>query len=412
MEYERDIASKKKFKIRKTALAAGGVIILGASGVAAMQSGGSPSFFADVSKAFSNTFLKQEKLLGEIELAGNGDARGVDEPRLIKCAFDALGTPARSSVLINEVAWMGSVGDAKNEWIELKNRSKEIADVSFWKLLDRGGDISVVLPKGTEITAGGFLAIGKKADDGENISLGGSIKNSDERLRLFNSECVLEDEAGGEAWPAGDNKTKQTMERNVSGFGWHTSIVAGGTPRKENSGGVTVKPATQKPAAKTVLVPAANNTSPSTENNSTNALAETETVNDGSVTLTPISTAVRIQSVCAGTADNASFEFIRMYNPSDKQISLSGWFMKKVSSTGNESTLVSSARFESKILPAGGILLLAHEGGYSGTATPDILWPKSYSLAGKKNGVILYDGAKNKVGEVWWEEKPAGDGCD
>jgi len=36
------------------------------------------------------------------------------------------------------------------------------------------------------------------------------------------------------SWPAGDNGTKQTMERG-SMFSWHNSSEPGGTPKKENS---------------------------------------------------------------------------------------------------------------------------------------------------------------------------------
>jgi hypothetical protein len=94
-------------------------------------------------------------------------------------------------------------------------------------------------------------------------------------------------------------------------------------------------------------------------------------------------------------------EFIELYNPNETPINLSGYVLKKKSNTGVESTLVTSSRFENKIIPAKGFLLLAREGYYQGSTLPDIFWPKSYWLA-SDNTVIFYDPSGKIVDKVGW----------
>lgn len=105
-----------------------------------------------------------------------------------------------------------------------------------------------------------------------------------------------------------------------------------------------------------------------------------------------------------GSEGNADNEFIELYNPTDSSIDLTGWSLKKRSSTGSESSLVVASRLEGKIIPAKKYFLLAHEGGYSGGAAPDILWPSSYSLAYTQNAVVIYNPQGEKVQEVSWAE--------
>jgi len=50
----------------------------------------------------------------------------------------------------------------------------------------------------------------------------GSLANSNEALYLFDDDCQLQDTAVATPnWPAGDNKTKQTMERTTNFYGKH-----------------------------------------------------------------------------------------------------------------------------------------------------------------------------------------------
>ena len=99
------------------------------------------------------------------------------------------------------------------------------------------------------------------------------------------------------------------------------------------------------------------------------------------------------------TADD---EFIELYNSSSSDVDLTNWYINKKSSTGNESTLVVKSRLENKSITSNSYFLLAKENGYVGNATPDVLWPSSYSLA-NNNSVILYKGNETDKDQTSWE---------
>ena len=109
-----------------------------------------------------------------------------------------------------------------------------------------------------------------------------------------------------------------------------------------------------------------------------------------------------------GSEGNTKNEFVELYNPTGNIIDLTGYSIRKKSATGNESSLVSAARFNGKSLAAGGYLLLANGGGYDGPSPADVLWPASYSLAAKNNSIVVYDGSGSVADEVVWAEIPVG----
>lgn len=347
------------------------------------------SFSADMTRAFSATFLRQEEFLGEIDF--KSDDTRTETIVSPECAFDTLSLPLRKRVILNEIAWMGSGGDYRDEWIEIRNISDAPMDVSFWKIKDRN-DISFEFPRGEIIPSGAVRVIKREG------GFGGSLKNSGEHVRLFNALCELEDEAGGAQWEAGDNMTKQTMERDLSGFGWHTSASPGGTPGDENSNFQTPVPISRQAIFK--------NTEDKKKDSEQGSVKRAET-SESEIPKSAISDDietknVRIVEVVAGIEGNTGYEFIRLKNISDSAISLTGWTVKKRSSTGNETTLVSESRLEGKIISVNGEFLLAREGGYSGIPEPDVWWPKSYTLAQSNNAVIFYDANGAIMGEFSW----------
>lgn len=105
---------------------------------------------------------------------------------------------------------------------------------------------------------------------------------------------------------------------------------------------------------------------------------------------------------------SANDEFIELYS-SDTQ-SLTDWYIKRKTSSGAEYSLVSSTHFKDKTI--NGYLLLAKDGSYVGSATPDILWPSStsYYLA-DDNSIILYNGNDQEVSKIGWGSANASD-CD
>lgn len=115
-----------------------------------------------------------------------------------------------------------------------------------------------------------------------------------------------------------------------------------------------------------------------------------------------------ISEIMVGVDKNANYEFIELYNPTPNIIDLTGWSIKKKNSGGGESTLISSSRFENKIILPNQYFLLANEGGYGPAVSPqaDVLWPKSYTLSNKNNAIILYNSSEKGIEEISWIEIP------
>ena len=161
----------------------------------------------------------------------------------IACLYSTTQSPSHSGLLINEVAWMGSVNSSSDEWIEIKNTSGLEVNLSGYWLIGKDNQIEINLGSGSSTSIGpsAFYLL-ERSDDksvpgvSADIIYSGSLGNSNEGLRLFSPGCVLVDEVlASPSWPAGDNATKKTAERDRQGFGWHSSLGAGGTPKQENS---------------------------------------------------------------------------------------------------------------------------------------------------------------------------------
>ncbi|MCL5733100.1 MAG: lamin tail domain-containing protein [Patescibacteria group bacterium] len=163
------------------------------------------------------------------------------------CYFDSAFTPSSNKqILINEVAWMGTANSANDEWIELKNISNQEVDLTGWQIVAKDDSFAIDLSslKNKKIAPQNFVLL-ERTDDSSvpNVSAdliyAGSLANANEGLRIFDANCRLVDEVlANSAWPAGNNTTKQTMERDLYGFGWHNSAAPLGTPKRENSSGV------------------------------------------------------------------------------------------------------------------------------------------------------------------------------
>ncbi|MDI6821013.1 MAG: lamin tail domain-containing protein [Patescibacteria group bacterium] len=191
------------------------------------------------------TFSKSEEFVEEISLYSKGgelkkdfNNQNVSERIKTACSFDKPKGFLALPVIINEVAWMGTKENFNHEWIELKNTNKDSVNISNWQLLDKEEQINIIFPAGSEIGGNGFFVLGRGEDvvaDKTDLIYSGSLKNSDEGLRLFDANCNLVDEIlANPNWPAGDNTAKKTMERDSETRNWHTSAVIGGTPKKEN----------------------------------------------------------------------------------------------------------------------------------------------------------------------------------
>ena len=161
------------------------------------------------------------------------------------------------SVFINEIAWMGSMVEGvdpkqnwRYEWLELFNTKESPLQIEGWNIeLYRGEELYFQIPLGGTVPAQGYFLVGASdkisAVDVNYANLGGKFLNSGMKVVLKDdlSNVVDEVDARG-SWPAGDNKTKQTIERIAQA--WQTSKEPGGTPKTQNSSGVAAKLMAQK----------------------------------------------------------------------------------------------------------------------------------------------------------------------
>lgn len=147
---------------------------------------------------------------------------------------------AFAQVVINEIAWMGGAVSANHEWIELYNGGGESVDVSGWSLVAEDGSPSVSFSeKCTTAIIGpqGYFILERTSDESVSSVAAdciytGALSNTGEFLRLRdgsgNAIYSIDVTSG---WQAGDNTTKETMQRTATG-GW---VTATATPKAINA---------------------------------------------------------------------------------------------------------------------------------------------------------------------------------
>jgi len=167
------------------------------------------------------------------------------------------------TVAINEIAWMGATVDGidskdwwRYEWLELYNNTDQPISLEGWKIelyrttLDWGLELKGSIPAQSY-----FLIVASDKIfpnyDLNYSNLGGKLNNNGQKIFLKDHLNNIIDEVdcfSSGKWFAGDNNTKQTMERknpfsdgNLSA-NWQNSSLAGGTPRTTNSPGSTPSP--------------------------------------------------------------------------------------------------------------------------------------------------------------------------
>lgn len=164
--------------------------------------------------------------------------------------------PQFSDVVINELMWMGSASGSGDEWVELRNMTSSIMDISGWQLTKKSsGDevFMLTIPAGKTIMPNGFFLISDYDKENSAINVvpdlvvgSGStndpifaLANTDLQLNLYatSTSPILIDTAGnGNNEPIKGDKTNfYSMERNdTPGDGanydnWHTCLDASST---------------------------------------------------------------------------------------------------------------------------------------------------------------------------------------
>jgi len=176
-----------------------------------------------------------------------------------------------SDVVINEVMWMGSVGDSDDEWIELRNTTGSDINLAGWSIDGAGAGASAITISSGTIPANGYFLITRKSiatsaiKDSITSDLVVSdmvLVNSGEALTLKDGSDVSIDSTPSGSWPAGTHVTTvpqsdKSMERNDDpATGWHACTdvecntdefwdVGGGsnygTPRSQNHSDEDIK---------------------------------------------------------------------------------------------------------------------------------------------------------------------------
>lgn len=309
----------------------------------------------------------------------------IDNQPVAICSINSL--PSRNKVIINEIAWMGGVRSANDEWIELKNISGGVVNLSGWQILDKDNQIKIIFSVGRNPTTVEFLPteilLLERTDDDSVMGIiadmiyAGNLNNNNEALYLFDENCQLQDEILATSdWLAGDNASKRTMERRYD-LTWQTSLNPGGTPKAENSQGYTL------------------NTGGGGGSNPTSPPVPQEPLPVLSSTSSPQLLITEIQIKTASSTNN---DFIEIYNFSTTTADISNFQLKKRTSTGNE--------YSVKVFPKGSLILakdyfLWANTEYASMAQIAADTTSSQTLS-QNNSVALFDNAENILDMVAW----------
>ncbi|MFH1346902.1 MAG: lamin tail domain-containing protein [Spirochaetota bacterium] len=291
-----------------------------------------------------------------------------------QCSFITNQIPSHQKIIINEVAWMGTLNSASDEWIELKNISSGNVDVNNWQLIDRDEQIEINFTslEGSKIIGTNKFILLERTDNesvqsvSADLIYNGALSNTNDGLRLFDSQCNLVDEIlANPDWPAGNASERKTMERDANGFNWHTSSVVNGTPKVENS----------------------------------TASALVQTVYSGGGSINQIQQSVPIKILLNEIQISPiSDRFVRLYNPNDSDVNLTNWYIQRKTKTGNSfSSLISKTYFENKIIPAKSYFMISRSASGANVVVDDLTLTEG-------NSIQIRNSSGDIIDKVGWGE--------
>ncbi|MDP2696323.1 MAG: lamin tail domain-containing protein [bacterium] len=318
----------------------------------------------------------------------------------INCAYDTGQQPKHLGVIINEVAWAGTIRDANDEWIELKNITSDELDITDWQIIDAREQIKAVLSG--YILPGGFYVLERTDDDAVSDIVAdqiyvGALGNTNEGLRFFDQGCNLIDEvAAAPNWPAGSNADRRSMER-LPDLTWHTYVSDDwanvmGTPGKDNSeprdNVVDLEP---EPEIEPEIEP---ESEPEVPDESVANEPESEPSDVGDSVVGNVNHVVVSELQVAGV--DAGDEFIELYNPTAVSVDLSGWSIQYLSGSADSVDSVVKKNFvaDNAMVPRGFFLIARDKNssdadGYDGVVAPDMAH-RSFSMSGASAGAKIF----------------------
>jgi len=284
----------------------------------------------DESLKVKKTAKDQEEDETKEESDKTSDSEKNQKEEVVLC--EQNGGLAKSQVIFNEIAWMGTENSANDEWIELKNISGVPISLAGWQIFNKEKQIKIIFTKET-IPGNGLLLL-ERTDDNSvpgvtaNLVYTGTLNNKNESLYLFDNNCQLQDEViANPNWPSGDNYLKRTMERKID-LTWQSSANLIGTPKAENSSGYY----------ESIPSGGGGGSSPEPQLPSQPNLK------------------ALISEIQIASATNTYDEFIELYNPNEQEVDISQWSIQKSYSTG---TAIYKKNFEKEDrIPGRGYFLI------------------------------------------------------
>ncbi|MDP3014362.1 MAG: lamin tail domain-containing protein, partial [Candidatus Subteraquimicrobiales bacterium] len=248
-------------------------------------------------------------------------------------------------------------------------------DINNWQLIDKAEQIKINLGllKETKIKAGQFILLERTDDDSApnvpaDLIYSNTLNNSDEGLRLFDSQCNLVDEVlANPNWPAGDNTQKRTMERSPD-LSWHTYNGTAqnnifGTPKRENS-------------APTVIASGGGGGGGNVSSNQQPTTNSTSTSSPAKILINEIQ--------ITGGEGKPNNDFIELYNPNNFQVNLKSYRLVKRTQTGTSDVLIKSWTSDT-IVAANSYYLWANNDYTDISITPDtttsVILSNNYGVA-------------------------------
>ncbi len=311
-----------------------------------------------------------------------------------KCPYFPL------KLIINEIAWAGTVASSDDEWIELYNPGSSSVDLTGWRLIAVDGSPDITLSG--ILAANDYYLLERGSDNAvqgnfADLVFTGDLGDTGEILRLRAPDGTIVDTAniGGGSWYAGSSLPPRSMERvgtvadgNLS---WTTFQGVGSAVDAGNN------PIHGTPGTSNTMTNITPTFTPSVTPSPTNTPTFTPTFTQ-TPSHTPTASGFRsviINEIAwAGTASSLTDdEWIELYNPTALEVNITNWQIK---AADGSPTIILSGK-----VPAGGYFLLERGDSISDdSAISDIAADQIYtsgSLSNTGEAITLYDGANTVI---------------
>jgi hypothetical protein len=275
-------------------------------------------------------------------------------PAIKRCPFTTNQEPSYKPAIFSEIAWMGMLEQSNKEWFKVQKTTEGIIDIKGWQVINKSGSLFINIDNSTTLSNDKPTLTFYRGPDFK-----GALKNTNEALKLFDSNCNLIDQVLAQSgWPAGDNEKKLAMKRSAD-LTWYDEGVKKRVFKKSNQ---------------QIEVPLVIPTQPVDQ--------------------------LIISRIQTGSSNSSQEEFIEIYNPTNQELNLANLSLKKRTRSGREYTLVSPSKFKG-IIKTKDYFVIAHK-EYPGRF--DLSYSSHSSpIAYAHNTIILYDTTGQVIDEISYE---------